>query len=194
MPMLVVFTIPARRRKTTATLCRRFVGVLTSILVVTAAVQGIRHPGPIVVKTSAAAAAAAGQESSVRVPDVGDFLGSSSTLISASSQTPSSFVEETFEHKEEEQDTIEEEAAAAAAAAVASNETAAAPLLLRAARGEKVERIPVWMMRQAGRHMQAYRDLCLEHPTFRERSETPSLSKAISLQPYYRYGVDGKVL
>jgi uroporphyrinogen decarboxylase len=27
------------------------------------------------------------------------------------------------------------------------------PLLLRTARGEEVERIPVWMMRQAGRHM-----------------------------------------
>ena len=33
------------------------------------------------------------------------------------------------------------------------------PILLRAARGEKVERTPVWMMRQAGRHMAAYREL-----------------------------------
>jgi hypothetical protein len=32
-------------------------------------------------------------------------------------------------------------------------ETKVDPLLLRAARGEKIERIPVWMMRQAGRHM-----------------------------------------
>jgi uroporphyrinogen decarboxylase len=45
------------------------------------------------------------------------------------------------------------------------------PLLLRAARGEQVERVPVWMMRQAGRHMAAYRDLVTKHPTFRERSE-----------------------
>jgi len=37
-------------------------------------------------------------------------------------------------------------------AAVADGEQE--PLLLRAAKGEKVERVPVWMMRQAGRHMQ----------------------------------------
>lgn len=28
------------------------------------------------------------------------------------------------------------------------------PLLLRAAKGQEVERVPVWMMRQAGRHME----------------------------------------
>lgn len=33
------------------------------------------------------------------------------------------------------------------------------PLLVRVARGEDAERVPVWMMRQAGRHMQVLSDL-----------------------------------
>jgi len=57
-----------------------------------------------------------------------------------------------------------------------------------------VERVPVWMMRQAGRHMQVYRDLVKNHPTFRERSETPELSFEISMQPYRAYDVDGVIL
>jgi len=68
------------------------------------------------------------------------------------------------------------------------------PLLLRAARGEEVERTPVWMMRQAGRHMAVYRALVSKYPTFRERSETPEVSLEVSLQPWRAYGVDGVIL
>jgi len=68
------------------------------------------------------------------------------------------------------------------------------PLLVRAARGEQVERTPVWMMRQAGRHMAAYRALVAKYPTFRERSETPEVSLEVSLQPWRAYGVDGVIL
>jgi len=53
------------------------------------------------------------------------------------------------------------------------------PLLLRAARGEEVERVPVWMMRQAGRHMKVYRELCKTHKTFRDRSENVDVSTEI---------------
>jgi len=86
---------------------------------------------------------------------------------------------------------------AAAPAEAVSDEAASdtkEPLLLRAARGEQVERTPVWMMRQAGRHMAAYRALVSKYPTFRERSETPEVSLEVSLQPWRAYGVDGVIL
>jgi uroporphyrinogen-III decarboxylase len=53
------------------------------------------------------------------------------------------------------------------------------PLLLRAAKGEKVGRLPVWMMRQAGRHMASYRKICETHKTFRERSENVDVATEI---------------
>lgn len=68
------------------------------------------------------------------------------------------------------------------------------PLLLRAARGEPVERPPVWMMRQAGRHMKVYRDLVEKYPTFRQRSEIAEVSTQISLQPWEAYKTDGVIL
>jgi uroporphyrinogen decarboxylase len=68
------------------------------------------------------------------------------------------------------------------------------PLLLRAARGEQVERTPVWMMRQAGRYMKVYRDLRDRHPGFRERSENPDLSYEISMQPFRAFQPDGVIL
>ncbi|MFP4124657.1 MAG: uroporphyrinogen decarboxylase [Coleofasciculus sp.] len=68
------------------------------------------------------------------------------------------------------------------------------PYLLRAARGEKLERPPVWMMRQAGRYMKAYRDLRDKYPSFRERSEIPEIAIEISLQPWKVFRPDGVIL
>ena len=68
------------------------------------------------------------------------------------------------------------------------------PLLLSAAKGKKVERPPVWMMRQAGRYMKIYRDLRDKYPSFRERSENPELSYEISMQPFRAFKPDGVIL
>ncbi|MFM7438909.1 MAG: uroporphyrinogen decarboxylase, partial [Snowella sp.] len=68
------------------------------------------------------------------------------------------------------------------------------PYLLRVARGEVVERPPVWMMRQAGRYMKIYRDLRDKYPSFRERSENPDLAIEISLQPWRAFQPDGVIM
>lgn len=68
------------------------------------------------------------------------------------------------------------------------------PLMVRAARKEKVERAPAWMMRQAGRYMKEYRDLAVKHPSFRERSETTDLIVDITLQPFRAFKPDGVIL
>ena len=68
------------------------------------------------------------------------------------------------------------------------------PLLLRAARGEVLERPPVWMMRQAGRYMKAYRDIREKYPSFRERSEIPEVAIEISLQPWKAFQPDGVIM
>lgn len=68
------------------------------------------------------------------------------------------------------------------------------PYLLRAARGEVLDRPPVWMMRQAGRYMKVYRELRDKYPSFRERSENPDLAIEISLQPFRAFQPDGVIL
>lgn len=68
------------------------------------------------------------------------------------------------------------------------------PYLLRAVKGEKLERPPVWMMRQAGRYMKIYRDLREKYPSFRDRSENPDLAIEISMQPYHAFKPDGVIM
>ncbi|MDJ0587953.1 uroporphyrinogen decarboxylase [Microcystis sp. M49636_WE2] len=55
-------------------------------------------------------------------------------------------------------------------------------------------RPPVWMMRQAGRYMQIYRELRDKYPSFRERSENADLAIEISLQPWRAFQPDGVIM
>jgi uroporphyrinogen decarboxylase len=66
-------------------------------------------------------------------------------------------------------------------------------LILRTLRGEKTERPPVWMMRQAGRYLPDYRKLRDQYSFF-ERVQTPELATAITLQPVNQIGVDAAIL
>ena len=67
-------------------------------------------------------------------------------------------------------------------------------LLLRAARGESVERPPVWLMRQAGRILPEYRALRASVPSFKDLVENPELVCEVTLQPVEALGVDAAIL
>ena len=66
-------------------------------------------------------------------------------------------------------------------------------LLLRALKGEQVERVPVWMMRQAGRYLPDYLKLKAQYDFF-TRVQTPELATAITLQPIQQVGVDAAII
>jgi uroporphyrinogen decarboxylase len=67
-------------------------------------------------------------------------------------------------------------------------------LILRAARGEKVERVPVWVMRQAGRILPEYRALRGKLSGFKELVTTPALAAEVTIQPVDILGVDAAII
>lgn len=67
-------------------------------------------------------------------------------------------------------------------------------LILRAARGEEVERTPVWVMRQAGRVLKEYRDVREKAGSFKSLLFQPELACEVTLQPVDIYGVDAAIL
>lgn len=66
-------------------------------------------------------------------------------------------------------------------------------ILVRSARGEVVERTPVWLMRQAGRYMADFRKYSEVFP-FRQRSETAEMAIELSTQCVKEYGMDGIIM
>ncbi|MCC6690099.1 MAG: uroporphyrinogen decarboxylase [Bacteroidia bacterium] len=67
-------------------------------------------------------------------------------------------------------------------------------LILRAAKGEKVERTPVWLMRQAGRILPEYRAVRAKMGGFKELVETPEFACEVTLQPVDILGVDAAII
>ena len=67
-------------------------------------------------------------------------------------------------------------------------------LILRAARGEKTERTPVWLMRQAGRILPEYRAIRERLSGFKELVETPELASEVTIQPVDILGVDAAII
>lgn len=67
-------------------------------------------------------------------------------------------------------------------------------LLLRAARGEKTERTPVWLMRQAGRILPEYRAVRDSVSGFIELAQTPELAAEVTIQPVDILDVDAAII
>jgi uroporphyrinogen decarboxylase len=67
-------------------------------------------------------------------------------------------------------------------------------LLLRAARGEQIERYPVWLMRQAGRILPEYRKVRASLSGFKELVETPERAAEVTIQPVDLLDVDAAII
>lgn len=67
-------------------------------------------------------------------------------------------------------------------------------LVLRAAKGEKVERTPVWLMRQAGRVLPEYRATRSRAKNFIEFVKSPDLACEVTIQPVDILGVDAAII
>ena len=67
-------------------------------------------------------------------------------------------------------------------------------LILRAAKGETIERYPVWIMRQAGRILPEYRAVRGTLSGFKELVETPERAAEVTIQPVDLLDVDAAII
>lgn len=68
------------------------------------------------------------------------------------------------------------------------------PIIIRALEGEKNQRTPVWLMRQAGRHLPEYRELRAKNGSFLDFCYAPAAATEATLQPVRRYDIDAAIV
>lgn len=66
-------------------------------------------------------------------------------------------------------------------------------LILKAIRGESTERIPIWIMRQAGRYLPEFQEIRSKHDFF-SICQTPTLACEVTLQPIKRFDLDAGII
>ena len=68
------------------------------------------------------------------------------------------------------------------------------PVLVLTLLGQAQERPPIWLMRQAGRHLPEYRELRSRNKSFLDFCYAPAAAAEATLQPVRRYPVDGAII
>lgn len=66
--------------------------------------------------------------------------------------------------------------------------------ILKALKGEKVDRVPLWIMRQAGRYLPEYREIRKTVPDFMGLCQNPKLACEVTLQPLRRFDLDASIM
>ncbi|WP_133127941.1 uroporphyrinogen decarboxylase [Legionella nagasakiensis] len=67
-------------------------------------------------------------------------------------------------------------------------------LFIRSLQKKRVERTPVWLMRQAGRYLPEYRAVREEAGSFLNLCKNPQLACEVTLQPLRRFALDAAIL
>ena len=66
-------------------------------------------------------------------------------------------------------------------------------IVLQCLKGQKPDKVPVWLMRQAGRYLPEYHEIRNKAGSFLNLCYTPKLATQVTLQPLKRFDLDASI-